>query len=59
MLFRSTFGIPAFSLQSAGSEEGRCNDNDQVPLERLEQWARRHAHALIAVLEDFIRGGGD
>ncbi len=55
----STFGIPAFSLQSAGSEEGRCNDNDQVPLERLEQWARRHAHALIAVLEDFIRGGGD
>ncbi len=42
---------PSFSLQSSNSVEGRCNNDDQVPLERLEQWSLRHAYALIAVME--------
>lgn len=50
-----TFDIPAFSLQTANSEEGRCNADDHVSRELLDRFSRRHAYALIAVLEDFIR----
>ena len=51
------YGIPSYSLQGAGSEEGRCNSDDQVSRERLDQWSRRHAYALIAILEEFGKGG--
>lgn len=50
-----TYKIPSYSLQSAGSEEGRCNSDDAVSRELLEQWARRHAYALIAMLEEFSK----
>ena len=48
-----TYGVPAYSLQSAGSEEGRCNSDDQVSRELLDKWSRRHAWALIALMERF------
>ena len=48
-----TYNIPSYSLQSAHSEEGKGNDDDNVSLELLERWSIRHAHAIIAVLEKF------
>ncbi len=50
-----TFNVPAFSLQSSLSREGGSNSNDVVSLEVLEQWSLRHAYALIAVMEEFIK----
>ena len=47
--------IPAYSLQGAGSKEGSVNDQDNVTFELLEMWARRHAYALIAILEEFSK----
>lgn len=49
------YKIPSYSLQSAGSKEGKCNSDDAVSRELLEQWARRHAYALIAILEEFAK----
>lgn len=49
------YQIPAYSLQTAYSKEGLCNSTDTVSLERLNQWARRHAYALIAILEEFSK----
>lgn len=48
----SKYGIPSYSLQAAGSKEAACHDEDNVSRELLDQWARRHAYALMAVLEE-------
>lgn len=50
--FHAKYGAPAYSLQAAGSKEAACHDEDNVPRELLYRWARRHAYALIAVLEE-------
>lgn len=47
------YHVPSYSLQSANSEEGRVNSDDAVSRTLLEQWSRRHAWALIALLERF------
>ena len=49
------FNIPAFNMQYAGSEEGKICLNDDTTPELLEQWSLRHAHALIAVMEELER----
>ncbi|MDO5377224.1 MAG: M14 family metallopeptidase [Clostridia bacterium] len=48
-----TYGVPAYSLQSAGSKEGRVNSDDAVTRELLDQWSRRHAWAIIALLKEY------
>lgn len=48
-----TFNVPAFSLQTASSKEGSVSSDDAVSRELLDQWSRRHAYALIAMLEEF------
>jgi len=50
---RNVYKIPSYSLQSANSVEGSVNSDDHVTLELLEQWSRRHAYALIAMLQEF------
>lgn len=52
------YGIPTYSVQSAGSEEAAGHNNDNVSLDILTKWARRHAHALIAVMEEFAKNNG-
>lgn len=49
------YGVPAYSLQAAGSKEGSCNSDDQVSLELLEQWSRRHAWAILALMDRLTR----
>ena len=49
------YGVPAYSLQSAGSREGSCNSDDQVSRELLAQWSRRHAWALLALMDRLIK----
>lgn len=50
----SIYGVPSYSAQSAGSEEAAGHDYDNVPLDILNKWARRHAYALIAIMEEML-----
>lgn len=46
------FGIPAFNLQYAGSEEGKIRIHDNTTADLLNKWSLRHAYALLAVMEE-------
>lgn len=45
------FQVPAFSIHYAGSDEGSLRINDDTTLDLLDMWSRRHAHAILAVME--------
>ena len=53
------YGVPAYSVQAAGSKEAIGHNNDDVSYDLLLRWARRHAYALIAVLEKIAEGKAD
>lgn len=46
------FGVPAFNLQYAGSEEGKIRIHDNTTADLLNKWSIRHAHALMAVMNE-------
>lgn len=49
------YKIPAYSMQYARSKEGKIRLNDDTTADLLQKWSIRHAHALLAVLNELAK----
>lgn len=49
------FGVPAFNLQYAGSEEGKIRIHDNTTADLLNKWSLRHAYALMEVMKELAK----